>query len=852
MDGITAGGHAERRRGWYVPPLVPVAVGLVSGIASEAVVVVPLWVCVVGFAGCGVVLAGVLRGRRAGVGMLVVGLAGAWVGAGLHHVHYRRVERNHVVLHASAEGVLVRLRGRVVSEPVVANPQPGHFARWLPTGAGSRFVLRADQIESAGGAVSVVGVVRVGLVEPVPSVHAGDRVEVLGRLYRFGGVGNPGQFDWAGWQRRRRVLVGLAGGVCESVRVIERDQGGWWRRFRGGFCGRAERYLLADVGSADGQSHSLLRAMVLGQRSRVAREVDEAFVRTGTAHLLSVSGIHVGLLALFGWWLGRLVGLRHLAAAVVVLVLVAAYMVLAEPRPPILRAGILAMLACVAAAMRRSTDTANWLAAGAIVILAVRPTDLFSAGFQLSFGVVLAVLYLARRVRRALFGNVYELERLEVTAPDEYWSRQRRRWLLGKLDWALAIAIAAWLVGAPLVAYHFERWSPWGWLNSLLVGPVAAVVMLIGFSKLLLAALLPSTCLLTGPMLAGATAVLKGWVGTLSQLPLCSVHTRGPPVVLLVGWYGLLVLWTVVLSAAWARLLRLGAVGLVVGFVWWSAPGRQGGQELVVHVLSVGHGAATLIELPNGKTLLYDAGSLGPYNVAASAIVPAMHSLGLRRIDAAVISHPNIDHYCGLLDLADGVPLGKVFVSPHFGLLSRSSGPSGYLLEQLEERGISVGQVKAGDRLGGTGQVGVEVLWPPLPGGQCKLEANDTSVVLRLGYAGRRMLLTGDIEDPAQRLLLGRADLACDVLLVPHHGSVVPMTEPFMVATDAEWVINSSNLRGERRARKLSALLPERARLLNTADAGCVSVYIGPDGMSVRPFRSGRVGSSSPAGASLR
>lgn len=131
------------------------------------------------------------------------------------------------------------------------------------------------------------------------------------------------------------------------------------------------------------------------------------------------------------------------------------------------------------------------------------------------------------------------------------------------------------------------------------------------------------------------------------------------------------------------------------------------------------------------------------------------------------------------------------------------------------------------------------MLWPPLPGGEGKLEANDTSVVLRLTYAGRRVLLTGDIEELAQRLLLGRADLACDVLLAPHHGSVKPMTESFMAAADAEWVISSSNLRSERRARKLAGLLPERASSFNTADAGCVSVSIGPDGVSVRPFRDG-------------
>lgn len=205
-----------------------------------------------------------VEGAPGGCGDAGGRVGGGLGGAGLHHVHYRRVERNHVVLHAPAEGMLVRVRGRVVSEPVVAEPQPGHFAKWLPTGAGSRFVVRAEQIEGARGAVSVAGVVRVGLSEPVVGVRAGDRVEVLGRLYRFGGGGNPGQFDWTGWQRRRRVMVGLAGGVGESVRVIERDQGGWWRRFRAGFRDRAERYLLADVGAADGQSHSLLRAMVLG------------------------------------------------------------------------------------------------------------------------------------------------------------------------------------------------------------------------------------------------------------------------------------------------------------------------------------------------------------------------------------------------------------------------------------------------------------------------------------------------------------------------------------------------------------------------------------------------------------
>ena len=154
--------------------------------------------------------------------------------------------------------------------------------------------------------------------------------------------------------------------------------------------------------------------------------------------------------------------------AAVVAGMVLVYMLVAEPRPPILRAGVLASLACAAAGIRRPTSNLNWIAAGAILILAWRPADLFGAGFQLSFGVVLAVIYLAPRVRRTLMAvpaRWYEIEQLRVVASDETsWERTVRLSRSGALRVlsmviaAMSVAIAAWLVGAPLVAHHFGRW----------------------------------------------------------------------------------------------------------------------------------------------------------------------------------------------------------------------------------------------------------------------------------------------------------------------------------------------------------------------------------------------------------
>ncbi len=850
MHGHVPDGVQESsRRRLRIPYLAPLAVGMALGVLAEARVAIPLWLCVAGFALCGVALAAALARGRWGAGVTLLVLVAGLVGAGLHHVCYRRAEHNHVALYTPSDETLVRLVGLVVTDPAPVVSDPGAFARWLPKQQGVRFLLESRQIMGRDGPIAVCGVVQVRINGTEVEVHAGQRLELFGRLYRFRPPGNPGQFDWARRARRQRVLVGLYCGTPELVRPTAYQHGGWWWRLRSGLRARSSQYLLDGVWPDDEHGTSLLEAMLLGQRSRVDRQLDEAFVRTGTAHLLSVSGIHVGALALFGWAVGRVLGLRYGLASAWVAALVIAYMVVAEPRAPIMRAGVLALLGCAAVAMRRPTTHANWLAAGALAILTVKPTEVFSAGFQLSFGVVLAVIYLTPRVRGVLlrpWARSFEIERLSVVPPDETpterTSRLARgavRWLVrGKLNWALAVALSAWMVGALLVAHHFGRWSPLGWLNSLLMLPLATMVMWIGFGKLLLSALLPSTSVVTGPLLATTTDWLAGLVSVLSKLPLCHVYSRPPPVWLVVGSCGLLAVWAAGLPRVSGRLLRLGAVSLAVSCVAWAAIPSGNRQALRVHQLAVGHGSAALIELPNGRNLLYDAGSLNSFNVAAGVIVPAIHELGVERIDAAIISHPNIDHYCAVLDIADRVSIERVLISPHFERFCGADDACGYLLDQLAGRGVAVEHLKAGDRLGNVGDVEIEVLWPP-PDANLRLTANDTSIVLRITYGGRRVLLTGDVEQAAQRLLLANADLSADVLVAPHHGSVNPMTEPLLQAVDADWLIQSSGHRAGG-ANRLAPILPPGARLWVTDEVGCVSVEVRPEGVSVGPLRQGR------------
>jgi competence protein ComEC len=201
------------------------------------------------------------------------------------------------------------------------------------------------------------------------------------------------------------------------------------------------------------------------------------------------------------------------------------------------------------------------------------------------------------------------------------------------------------------------------------------------------------------------------------------------------------------------------------------------------------------------------------------------------RIDAAVVSHANSDHYCGLPDLAEHRPVGSLLSSPYFFRAARSPGATGRLVAEMRRLGVRTAILARGDRLGGTGQVSVDVLWPPenLP---AKTKANDTSVVLRLEYAGRRILLCGDIESLPQQALVDSTDLKAEVLVLPHHGSPLHLTREFLHAVDPIICICSTGRRDSESPNGVRSSMAGR-HYYNTADVGAVTVCISPTAIRV-------------------
>ncbi len=624
--------------------------------------------------------------------------------------------------------------------------------------------------------------------------------------------------------------------------------------------------LTDDLATGAAEEASLLEAMVLGHRSRLDRRLNEIFIQAGCIHFLAVSGVHIVIVMFFARLLCRAFMAPPRVTTWVMLIAVCTYAAVAEPRPPILRATVIASLYCVSRLLGRERACLNWISASAILLALFDPPMVFGVGYQLSFAAVLGVSYLSpallvgvasARLRRSRVDDDRRLAEVRVKSTGRLARARRksgyalRRYVIA----GLAITFSAWLAALPLVADHFQRVHLWGALNSLVAFPLVSVVMGLGFVKLVVGAILPGVGSVIAGALAAADSLLISLVQRLGWLPGASLVAPSPPWWFIVSYYvfllsfvfrfprDVLLFWGPAPVAGQQQSARPRAPAymcgvalalLVVCSVAWRWP--RTADRLVVTVLSVGAGSATVVELPDGRTILYDAGSSSPSDVGRNTVVPYLRHRGITRINRLYLSHPNLDHFSGLPSVLEEVETGPIIVNGYYGARSPRRSPSRHLLDLLAEREHPIETLDPATSQWKLGGVTFELLWPR---GQLDetLLTNDTSTVLRLSYAGHSILLTGDIEERGQRALLQRSDLRADVLVLPHHGSVRPSSKAFIDAVLPRAVIRSSRQRMDDTFSRLQ-LIVGAIPLYNTADVGAVRIVIDADGIFVSTTRS--------------
>jgi competence protein ComEC len=571
---------------------------------------------------------------------------------------------------------------------------------------------------------------------------------------------------------------------------------------------------------------ALATALVLGDGEKLSPKEWEKYVRTGVIHVLVVSGQHLVVLAAFLLFLLRFTPFRYRTGIVIVVGVLWLYAILTGGRPPVVRAAMTMTVFAGGLLLRRPTLPLNALAAAWLLVLMLNPADVADLGCLLSFACV-AALYWDFGRREARKREEDPLDALiEQSRPA--WQRAIRS--LGRMVvYSYAVGALLWVVVAPL-AIQRNHYVP---IAGLVIGPpvilCTSLALIGGFLVLLTSTTLPVLTPLFVSATAGLLSLTEAIVDVGASLSPRHLYVPDIPHWWTVGFYVLLAAGTVLPRfPEWRRRALLAgaawvAVGVAAVFV------RIPSDETRVTFLAVGHGGCTVIETPDGRTILYDAGSTRGPNAVRMKVAPYLWHRGVRHIDEVIVSHADLDHYNGLRDIMDCFSVGRITLSHSFG---EKMNPSvRYILDVIEGRGVPVERVAVGDRLH-AGKVTLDVLHPPKTGPEGV--ENVRSLVLLVRQGRHSVLLTGDIEKAGLTELLASRPQPVDVLMAPHHGSrsldvdgLLRWAKPSLIVSCQEERPAKGESDPYRRYRK---------EMLETSAHGAVTLRMHPTGIVVETY----------------
>ena len=584
----------------------------------------------------------------------------------------------------------------------------------------------------------------------------GTSVRFAASLRKVRNFKTPGTFDYENWWALRGIRIK---GYCSSpmkVTVLPADPGmvpGINRLdvqiqvFRHAVMRAASKFFKKE------DNRAVALGLLTGERAWFGKDLREGFAASGLGHLLAVSGLHMAIVALFAGGAVRLLlglsqwallnlNVRLVSSASAVLACLM-YTALAGFSPSSLRAFFMVLCIGTAFFMERSFAPKNSTALAAMILLVFDPFYLFDVSFQLSFFVVFFLIHLFESID--LSNKTFRSKTVKL----------------------LLLSVSSFLFAAPLVAFYFQRFSITAIPLNLLAVPLTEFFIL----PLLLLGLLASWIVNGAAGLfwcpaAHGVAILTGMVRHVADFEWVRAYVLPPSIGQVCLATVLFLLLPVALYKRSFKKLALCAALLLAFLGLFNVIGKRLRPGLVFHLVDVGQGLCQVVELPDGKILVSDTGGARFFDMGKKVVAPYLRRLGVRRIDILALSHPEQDHAGGAPALLRQFDVGEVWLNTDDNpALSAWSELSNLALE----RHVPVIRWKDPSLVFLGRGAEIEVL----PCTKCPvgLSRNARCLVFRLGYRGRHVLMTGDMDTWREERIVSSHEVRSEVMVIPHHGS---------------------------------------------------------------------------------
>lgn len=688
--------------------------------------------------------------------------------------------------------------------------------------------LKASSVVVDGTSHDVSGILRVVIrysqdhsQDFAYVLNFGDVLRITAPIYIPNVPSNPGQFDYCTYLGRQGIHSITYIYTETNIQVIGKARMPLWKTIRIHMLNYVRHCIDSSLSYP---YNALLQSLLLGQRHLLPDDIVKAFEQAGILHVLAVSGLHVGFAGLMLYWLVTKCGVERKKSAAISLVGILLYAFIAGFRTSVVRATIMTGTMFLGIILDKERDSLNSLALSAFLICIPSPYSIFDVGFQLSF--------------LAVFGILQLLPLINTIIPFI------PKWLRNPIS----LSLSASLVTLPISAVHFNTIHPLGFVANIICVPVAGLCVKLGFILVCLGAISIYPARLVGFVVTIVLRILLALAKIFSCMPGSMVYVGTPSLWFILLYYALL-LWLILPEKlnpflkreAYYRRKCFIVLCAIIAVLVWAEVVSVLTPRIEITFLDVGFGDAIFIQTYNGHTLLIDAGN-GPYergkgsDSGLNVILPFLRHKGIKHIDVVVLSHPHEDHAGGLVSVLENISVGMVCdVAVEY-----TSKTYEMFLKTLAEKQLDFLNIAYGTSIQlGPGAV-VEILHPPEDSSWRSTNVNNYSAVMKIEFRDWVFLLTGDIEEKAEKLLLDQGiDLKAHVLKVAHHGSNTSTGTDFLhtVMPDIAVISVGNNSYGLPSEEVIAQLVQENVKVYRTDKHGAITIIGKGNALLVRTVK---------------